>query len=183
MKIFGIGLNKTGTTTLGKALEILEFSKHISFDLGLTKKWYRGDIAELIDKAKDYNNFEDWPWPLVYKEMSEKYPNSKFILTTRKSSDIWYESLCKHSLKTGPSEFRKMIYGYSMPQKYKSEHINFYNLHNESARDFFINQDDRFKEICFENGEGWEKLCGFLNKEVPETPFPHLNKSDNDIKY
>ena len=26
-------------------------------------------------------------------------------------------------------------------------------------------------------GEGWEKLCPFLNKERPDVPFPYLNKA------
>ncbi|MFY0608665.1 MAG: hypothetical protein JXR10_18245 [Cyclobacteriaceae bacterium] len=32
MKIFGIGLNKTGTTSLGQALEILGYKKHLQTD-------------------------------------------------------------------------------------------------------------------------------------------------------
>lgn len=34
MKVFGIGLNKTGTTTLGKAIEILGFKNHIGYNSG-----------------------------------------------------------------------------------------------------------------------------------------------------
>ena len=33
--------------------------------------------------------------------------------------------------------------------------------------------------IC-DNGDGWEKLCKFLDKEVPNADFPHNNKT---IKY
>ena len=30
--------------------------------------------------------------------------------------------------------------------------------------------------IC-DNGDGWEKLCKFLDKEIPDVDFPHKNKS------
>jgi len=28
--------------------------------------------------------------------------------------------------------------------------------------------------VCWENGDGWDKLCSFLNKRKPDEPFPHL---------
>ena len=31
--------------------------------------------------------------------------------------------------------------------------------------------------IDITKGEGWEKLCLFLNKEIPNTEFPHRHKT------
>jgi hypothetical protein len=31
--------------------------------------------------------------------------------------------------------------------------------------------------IC--DGEGWEKLCSFLNKPIPDVPFPKENITEN----
>lgn len=39
MKIFGIGLNKPGIASLGKALEILGYSKLSKADLNLLEAW------------------------------------------------------------------------------------------------------------------------------------------------
>ena len=25
-------------------------------------------------------------------------------------------------------------------------------------------------------GDGWDKLCPYLNKDIPDTAFPHSNK-------
>ena len=32
--------------------------------------------------------------------------------------------------------------------------------------------------LVYKVGEGWDKLCQFLEVEVPSVPFPHENKAD-----
>ena len=178
MKVFGIGLNKTGTTSLGKALEILGYKKHISCNWELTKLWSENNLNPILKEAEKYNNFEDWPWPLVYKELFKKFENAKFILTIRDTPEDWYSSLCNHALRTGPTEFRKRIYGYYMPHDFKSEHINFYNNHNKGVIRFFKkNAPEKLLVISFKDGNRWEKICDFLNNEIPETDFPFLNRN------
>ena len=31
--------------------------------------------------------------------------------------------------------------------------------------------------LCWEKGDGWNELCEFLGVDVPDKPFPHLNKN------
>jgi hypothetical protein len=31
--------------------------------------------------------------------------------------------------------------------------------------------------VCWENGDGWKELANFLEKPVPDQPFPHINKT------
>lgn len=186
MKVFGIGLNKTGTTTLGRALEILGFENHVSVNGRLVKDWKNGDYTNIYKVAEANNNFEDWPWPLVYKEMFENYPDSKFILTIRKTSEIWYKSLCKHAERIGPRKIRKRIYGYYLPQNHKKEHVAFYEKHNREVIDFFAKHaPGKLLVVCFEDGHGWSELCEFLEVDVPEVDFPVLNKAtdkSNEVK-
>ena len=33
--------------------------------------------------------------------------------------------------------------------------------------------------VCWETGSGWQELCAFLGKPVPEIPFPHENKASD----
>lgn len=179
MKIFGIGLNKTGTTSLGQALELLGYSKHLKSDLNLLNAWNTGNI-EVIQEAVDKNEvFEDWPWPLTYEWAAKQYPGAKFILTTRISSEKWFQSLCKHADKTGPTQFRKIVYGHEMPHDFKAHHIAYYENHNKEVRSFFNEQGlaSELLEVCWENGDGWEKLCQFLGHEIPDKDFPAANKS------
>ncbi|MBT8195292.1 MAG: hypothetical protein HKO56_05010 [Bacteroidia bacterium] len=178
MKVFGIGLNKTGTTTLGKALEILGFNNHVTFDLELTKNYYQNNFEPIISAASANNNMEDWPWPLVYEKMFSEFKNAKFILTTRSTAAVWYKSLCKHAERTGPTEFRKLIYGFEMPQGHKEEHVQFYNQHNQNVETFFTKKDpEKLLSVCWEDGSGWEEICHFLGCEIPREQFPNLNKA------
>jgi len=35
------------------------------------------------------------------------------------------------------------------------------------------------KLLLFEAKEGWEPLCTFLQKPIPDIPFPHSNKKED----
>jgi hypothetical protein len=58
-----------------------------------------------------------------------------------------------------------------------------YLSHIQEIRDYFKDRPDDLLEICWENGDGWEKLANFLGKPVPQEPFPHRNKRRNDVQY
>ena len=178
MKVFGIGLNKTGTSSLGSALQILGYQKRITFDPDLTRSWYNKDYKTLYRAADQNDCFEDWPWPMIYKELYEKYSDAKFILTTRISSEKWFNSLLKHSLRGQSTEFRKMVYGYDWPNEDKEAHIKFYEKHNREVIEFFnMNAPEKLLTVCWEKGEGWNELCNFLEKPIPAIEFPTLNPS------
>ncbi len=176
-KVFGIGLNKTGTTTLGQCGRILGLrctscSKPLLEDFVL-----RSDLTEIRRVADAYDLFEDWPWPLIYRELDAMYPGSKFILTVRSSESRWLESLKKHSMRTHPlNHCRKLAYGYSYPHKHPAEHLEFYREHNRQVREYFAGRTDAFLEVCWENGDGLKTLCSFLGLECPEVSLPHANK-------
>ena len=175
-KVFGIGMNKTGTTTLKACLEQLGYTV-CGPDLELLRCVNRGELGPVFEFAENYDGFQDWPWPFVYEEMDRRYENSKFILTRRKNGDAWFDSLKKHSIKTGPTEYRKIAYGYKMPAGKKPHHVNIYEKHNEKVRAYFEERKDDFLEVCWEEGDGWEEMCGFLGHDVPRVEFPHRNKS------
>ena len=178
MRVFGIGLNKTGTSTLSRALWHLGFDKVYGYDLDLTRLFFSGKKEQIIRIAREGNNFQDWPWPLLYKELYEYFPKAKFVLTRRVSSKVWFESLCKHALLTGPTEARKLIYDHYMPHEFQQAHLEFYEKHNEDVSCFFKNvAPQNFLVVCWEEGDAWEKLCHFLNKPTPRIGFPHLNKA------
>lgn len=179
-KVFGIGLNKTGTTTLKACLEHLGYTV-CSPDLELLRCVDRNELGPVFEFAEDYDGFQDWPWPLIYKELDKEYDNSKFILTRRKGSEAWFESLKKHAIKTGPTEYRKIVYDYEMPLGNKDYHVEIYKRHNEEVRRYFEGREDDFLEVCWEEGDKWERLCSFLGHEVPEVEFPHERKSSGWI--
>lgn len=175
-KVFGLGLGKTGTTTLGNCLETLGY-KVTGCNESLTRSMRQGNWQPLFREADRHSGFEDFPWSLTYKKMDERYENSKFILMVRKDSETWFQSLVKHAHKTGITELKKLTYGYDLPYGLKDEHIAYYENHNRSVREYFSARPNDFLEVCWENGDGWDELCAFLGHEVPDVPFPHLNKA------
>ncbi len=175
MKIFGIGLNKTGTKTLGTCLKHFG-NRHISCDFNSLKLYSAGNFAAVCEIIDQYDSFEDWPWPLMYELLDKNYPDGKFILTVRKSPEIWFQSLVKHANRTGKTEFRKVAYGHEMPHGFKEEHIAFYKKHNQDVLEYFSNKPGKLLKVCWENGDGWKEICPFLEKEIPGIPFPHDNK-------
>ncbi|KAE8442385.1 hypothetical protein EG329_003401 [Mollisiaceae sp. DMI_Dod_QoI] len=100
-KVFVIGLSKTGTTSLGDAFEILNYSRS-----GWTDIWSRylchqatilpiPNLQPVVSMSEKYQTFEDLPWslPQVYTNMSKIYPDSKFILSLRRSEKVWLENV------------------------------------------------------------------------------------------
>jgi hypothetical protein len=75
LKVFGIGLNKTGTTSLGVWLSKAGFSlveEHSAYMVRLALQRSE-DLFALVHK---HSGFEDFPWPLVYKECFERFPGA-----------------------------------------------------------------------------------------------------------
>jgi hypothetical protein len=174
-KVFGIGLNRTGTTTLGKCFEILGF-KTAGFRPDLMFAYERGELCTVLAAADDYSAFQDWPWPLVFRELDRRYPDALFVLTVRRSPEVWFESLCAHAKKTGPTPFRRIAYGYEMPHGRMREHISIYESHNRSVREYFKEKAGRLLTVCWEQQDGWDRLCGFVNAPIPSHELPHLNR-------
>ena len=175
-KVFGIGLNKTGTTTLAECLKHLGY-RHTTSNLELTRCVENGDLAPVFRYADSYDSFEDWPWPLVYRELDQRFPGSKFILTRRRDAATWLRSLKTHALLTGPTEFRRIAYGYAVPQGHEAEHLARYETHNAEVCRYFRDRPGDFLEVCWEEGAGWNELCSFLGRQVPDIPFPHANRT------
>lgn len=177
VKVIGVGLNKTGTKTL-RAYLIKMGCKHHTYDLPLFKAYQNGNFEAIFEVMDKYDSFEDWPWPLMYKEIDQKYPDAKFILTTRKTPETWYKSLCKMAVRMGPmSDFEKHIYGYSMPHGHKKEHIEFYNQHNQEVEKYFENRKGKLLKICFGKGNNGKEIADFLDLDEVILDNPQRNKS------
>ena len=94
-KIFCIGGNKTGTTSIKKVLEDLGYriGDQRTAEL-LMEDWGKRDLRRLIRYCHTADAFQDVPFSYVYtfQAMDAAFPGSKFILTLRNSYDQWYQS-------------------------------------------------------------------------------------------
>ena len=178
-KVFGIGLNKTGTSSLKQALTTLGY-KHCDIRGQMTHKYFKGQIDEIFETIKNFDSFEDWPWPLMYRRVFEEYGDSaRYILTRRRSAEDWLESLKAHSLLTNPDNNpRKRIFGFDYPHGAEAQYLAFYDRHLIEVRQFFAHQNAShlLSEVCWGEGSGWSEICDFLNEPIPALPFPHVNR-------
>jgi len=87
-KIFVIGNNKTGTTSIGAALEALGFSLGNQADAELLMEdWAKRDFQRIVDYCETADAFQDVPFSLefTYQVLDYAFPDSRFILTVRNS--------------------------------------------------------------------------------------------------
>jgi hypothetical protein len=197
LQCLGVGLSRTGTKSLWKAMSQLGFkSLHFEPDrladviLGMNRNpTFKG----LYD---DCDFICDIPHAYFFRDIEKAYPGLKFILTIR-DTDAWYRSMCEHYRKL-PDRFREWSCG--NPHKFASDWKQVEELQrivygsgtfwdlpeflykkrfrdwNESVRRF-IPDKERLLVMDIPGGDGYEKLCHFLdNRRVPDESFPHENK-------
>ena len=160
-KIFGIGLSKTGTHSLTKALRILGYrTRHYFFDL---------DEIEELDAATDT------PIARAYKELDRKYPGSRFVLTQRDLAS-WLDA-CRVHFASDADRAEKIALRLDVYGTRAFDERRFRSARRRHLRDVQRHFRDRpgdllVLDIC--GGEGWEPLCRFLGRPVPDLPFPHV---------
>ncbi len=50
-----------------------------------------------------------------------------------------------------------------------------YHRHTENVQKFFRDKPERLLVVDICSGEGWEKICPFVEKPIPDVPFPKTN--------
>jgi hypothetical protein len=187
-KIFGIGLNKTGTSSLGRFFEKCGYKMHedyscvkINMALELLKSKPDDKASLLLDIANNYDVFEDWPWPLIYKQCLERYPDSKFVLTVRADAEEWFRSLYYHCKKLGPTRQIKSVYGHYTPNhKTKKDFIEYYKKHNANVVEFFKDKPDRLLILSTDTDDNIKSniLAKFVGSDkINKIPYPNANKN------
>jgi hypothetical protein len=167
MKIFGIGLSKTGTTSLNSALEIL----------GYSAKHYPTTPEEI----ESHDAATDATIARAYRELDLQYPGSKFILTVR-DVEKWLQSCRLHFAVENPSgSFRDQLIQdlYGCRAFEETSFRAAYARHLREAQAYFAGREGDLLILDPSDAsiDPWEPLCGFLGVPVPSEPFPHQNKS------
>lgn len=202
-KVFCIGQNKTGTTTIEVVL------KRFGYRLGnqvegelLLEAWHHRDFKHILKYCKTANAFQDVPFSLAYtyQHLDLAFPNAKFILTERDSAEQWYQSLTKfHSKKWAdgqriPSaEDLKLIKYRGLGHAYKFNRYVFstpetdvynqtilkehYLRHNQTIKDYFKTRPEKLLVINVAKPKDYSKLCVFLNQTPQGDDFPWENKT------
>ena len=173
-KVFCIGFHKTGTTSLAVALKLLGYrvtGPNNTKDPDIADKVY----ALANELSEKYDAFQDNPWPVLYREMDERWPGSKFILT-RRPADAWIRSQVK-DFGLAETPMRRWIYGVGCPQGNEAVFVERYERHNREVLEYFGERPNDLLLLDLPKGHGWPELCQFLDHPIPDTPFPHANKA------
>ena len=176
-KVFGIGLSRTGTTSLSAALAALGFrARHFP---RLDRLFFLGFGGIRRNELRAYDAFTDIPVLRFFRELDRRYPGSRFILTIR-DRDSWLDS-CRRFPNFGPDHdsppnllrLREDIYGTQVFDRARFSEAR--DRHHEEIRSYFGDRPEDLLEMSIVDGDGWEPLCSFLGCPAPDVPFPHRN--------
>ena len=90
MQVIGAGLPRTGTLTQKLALEKLGLGPcyhwvNLISDLNAVEQWHRAlDGEDMFGEIfAGYNSTVDWPGGFFYRELAERHPEAKVLLSVR----------------------------------------------------------------------------------------------------
>ncbi len=179
-RIFGIGLNKTGTSTLDSALTMLGFSSlHFGGDdaHNAVKRAIDERVPLLSYLDPRYDAFSDIGLlSRRFRLLDEQYPGSRFILTVR-PVDAWIDSRRRHVERNQARQAAGLYDGTFVvvdEEKWAAE----WELHMARVHTYFDGRDDLL-EVDFTHASEWQPLCDFLGVPQPSEPFPWANRDSS----
>ena len=128
-----------------------------------TNKW-----AEIFpESSMDQNSFSKYKLLL-----NRKINNSGGIINFLKKAKS-YKYLLEMPHRVRRIEFFR-IAAYGMINLNNRERMSYvYDLHIKNVKEYFKDRPEDLLIMNIFEGDGWEKLCCFLSKPVPDIPFPH----------
>ena len=187
-KIFGIGLHKTGTTTLLECLRIL------GLDICPKIKGYAIrqvtatlDFVPCLHLACQHQSFVDSPWCYknVYRVLDVSFPGALFILTTRDPYS-WFQSLSRWVKRNESAEWIDMLatIGTEFDVNNEQKMIEAYVSHCMEVQKYFSSQWalGKLLTVNWETGDRWNRLCEFLDIQAPHEGFgfPYMERYDQN---
>jgi hypothetical protein len=201
-KVFCIGQNKTGTTSMGELLRSLGYKLAPQEPAEMMiDDWAKRDFSKIIKFCKKYDAFQDIPFslPYTYQALDQAFPGSKFILTIRSSSQEWFESYVRFTkkrfnithfptmrdLQNDTYRYKgfterviKLIYGENTPLFDEQAYKTFYTQYNEDAVNYFAFRKNDLLVTNLAHPSAEADIKNFLHiSQHVKTLLPHLNAS------
>jgi len=204
VKYFCIGRNKTGTTSLKRAFEDLDFlvGDQRRAEKLYDKHYFKGEFNPIVKYCESAQVFQDAPFsfPDTYEYLDEAYPDSKFILTIRDDAEQWYQSIVHfhgklfglngrvpptvEDLKNATYVRQGFMYntvklhGTPDSDPYNKEiMIAHYKRHNREVIEYFKDRPEDLLIINIANAGAYQKFVEFLGVQSSELNFPWENKT------
>lgn len=197
LSVLGAGFGRTGTLSLKLALERLGLGPcyHMAEVFAHPEhvpRWQDAAEGRPVDwdtLLGGYPAAVDWPVCHFWRELADRYPEAGVLLTVR-DPDRWYESvrdtiyrvLCAELpadpplLRAQQAMARRIVLDRTFAGRFEDrDHaIRVYEEHNRAVR----RAVPAPRLLDYEVSQGWEPLCRFLGRPVPDEPFPRVNSKD-----
>jgi len=201
-KIFCIGQNKTGTTSVEHVL------KNFGYKMGdqakaelLIHDWAKRDFKKIVKFCHSADAFQDIPFSndFTFEILDYAFPDSKFILTVRDSTEEWFNSLKRFHTKLIGKErlptaedLKEYTYRYkgwmweNMQLKYGIDEMSLYDhdmyteqyeKHNQRVIEYFKYRPDDLLVLNLSDDDAIKHLYAFLGFKYDGFVMPHLNQS------
>ena len=194
LEVIGSGFGRTGTMTTKQALETLGFGPcHHMVEiiehpeqLALWKAVAAGGPVDWAEVYAGYRSQVDWPGAHVWEQAATAFPEARVIHTERPEDDWWNSfngtigkffavfrelELPPHIMDQFTLMHDWLIQGTFTDFTDRDSAIAAYRANNQKVRDTIPPE----RLLVFQVADGWEPLCEFLGKPVPETAFPNTN--------
>lgn len=198
-KVFVIGFNKTGTTSVHEAMRELDMivGQQRRAEL-LMKDVVNGKYDSLINYCKSAEAFQDVPFskPGIFKVVDKAFPGSKFVLTVRDSPEQWFNSILKFQSKMKGDgniptldDYKNDTYVYKgwaymvhtwtygtdlfNEEKYKQV----YQQHIDDVKAYFKDRPDDLLVINVAKPESYKQFCAFTGQTPKRASFDWKNKT------
>jgi glycosyltransferase involved in cell wall biosynthesis len=179
-RVFGIGLAKTGTSSLHAALVHLGFRavhrgpeelRRAMADAAAAGRPLLTGVDPGLDAFCDIEAVT-----FGFRELDRDYPGSKFVLTVR-DEQAWIDSRVRHVRRNQALRDAGLPHGDFLHvdvDGWRAERA----AHHAAVAAHFAGRPEDLLTLDLCAGEGWERLAPFLGWErVPERPFPWENRS------
>jgi hypothetical protein len=192
LRIIGAGLGRTGTLSLKLALQDLLGGPCYHMDevqqrAGDPDVWgdaYAGKLPNWNEFFDGYVAAVDWPSAPFWRELSDAFPDAPILLSVR-DVDAWWKSASRTIFIALATYFAPTAedngwtrMGRGMMEDFSPEWFD-----EAAAKSAYLAHNQNVRETApagrlFEwtAGDGWGPICAALGLDVPNHPFPHVNK-------
>lgn len=192
LQVIGVGVGRTGTYSLKLAINELGLGpchhmEEVLHNMPVQVPLWVAAVNGQPDWPAIYSGYDsavDWPTAGFFRELNAAYPSAKFVLTHR-NPDNWAASFSEtiYKLLAGKAEAPEEMRAWLDMAEAVIAKTGFpggldvadlkaaFIAHNEAVQAEI--PADRL--LVYQVKEGWEPLCRFLDKPLPDGPFPRSN--------
>jgi len=176
VKVFGIGLSRTGSLSLQ---HYMSGSGYSSVHYVVKPHWL-GLPQEIVRFCEGHDFINDAPVSIYFEELSQAFPGSKFINTTRNLGS-WLKSCSQHFVRNlkqrkpcrAARKYRELLYGCDGYNKTKFTKA--FHRHKQKVSKFSKNNNVLTLRLELEDQRKIGLLKTFLGDDDLSPRYPHVN--------